>query len=109
MMDIEGVRRLLLAVSIVAVLAILTRFVLKPYSLELVHIVVVNAVANKISDDLPKSRVYDAFSKCLDQVKDSQNQDQYMQHLLTLSHRLEKVQYLEKEEVEKLLVDLKCN
>jgi hypothetical protein len=109
MLDIEGVRRLVFVVIVFAVLGFLTRLGLKPYSLELVHIVVVNAVAQKAPDDYPKSEVYETFSVCLEQVEKKQNRDHYMQQLLTLSHRLEKVQYLEREDVDALLGDLECN
>ena len=102
-------RRVFLVVTAITAIGLLTRFALKPYSVELAHIVVVNALAQRIPDDLPRSTVYSAFSRCLQQVKDSQAEDRYMQQLLTLSHRLEKVQYLERREVEKLLEGLTCN
>ena len=101
-------RRLIFLLFIVVVLGILTRFRLKSYSLELVHIVVVNAVAQKAPYNYPKSKVYRTFSACLEQVKKKDNKDHYMQQLLTLSHRLEKVQYLEEEEVDDLLENLEC-
>ncbi len=101
-------RRLFFVFFIILVLGILTRFRLKSYSLELVHIVVVNAVVQKAPNNYPKSKVYEAFSACLEQVRKKENQDYYMQQLLTLSHRLEKVQYLEEEEVDDLLENLDC-
>jgi hypothetical protein len=103
------VRRLILVFVVVAVLGLLTRLVLKSYSLDLVHVVVMNAVAQKAPDDFPKSKVYDTFSECLEQVKESPTEDRYLQHLLTLSHHLEKVHYLEEKEVEELLKELTCN
>jgi len=108
-LDIEGVPRLISVLAMIAVLGFLTRFALKSNSLELVHVVVVNAVAQKAPDDYPRHRVYQAFSDCLEQVEERQDQDQYLQHLQTLSHSLEKVQYLESVEVDSLLEDLLCD
>ena len=107
--EIEGVRRLVYLLTVVAVLGFLTRLSLKSYSLELVHIVVENAVAQKAPDNYPRSKIYEAFSACLEQVETKQVRDRYMQQLLKLSHSLEKVQSLEEREIDALLEDLECN
>jgi len=110
MLDIGGVlRRLVFTVVVVAVLGLSTLFVLKSYSLEFAHIVVLNAVTQKAPDHYPKSRIQESFSVCLEQVHTSQKEDPYMEQLLTLAHGLEKVQFLEEEEVDSLLRNLKCN
>jgi len=108
-MDSGRVRRLVVVLIVFAVLGILTRRVLKSHSLELLHIVVVNAVAQKAPQDYPKSRVYQSFSACLEQAKKENRSHQYMQQLLRLSHHLEKVQSLEDGEVDVLLEELECD
>ena len=102
-------RRLALLMAVLALLAIVTRFTLKSYSLELVHIVVLNALTQKAPDDYPKQRILNRFSGCLEEVKTSGSQEPYMQQLMRISHHLEKVQYLEASEVEHLLAELACN
>jgi hypothetical protein len=102
------VRRIVFLVTGLIVLGLLTRHALKNYSLEMVHIVVVNAVVQKAPEDYPRGQVYEVFSRCLERAK-KQDQDQYMQKLLTLSHRLEKLQYLESTEVDEILRGLECN
>jgi len=110
MLDIGGVvRRLVYTVLIVGVLGLATLLILKSYSLEFAHIVVVNGVTQKAPDDYPRSKIQQVFSSCLEQVEESKNESRYLQQLLTLSHGLEKVQYLESEEVDSLLDNLACN
>lgn len=101
-------KRTVFVISVLVILGVLTRYSLKSHSLEMVHIVVVNAVAHKVPDNYPKSKVYNTFSTCLERAE-RENQDQYLQKLLTLSHQLEKVQYLEEREVDTILRDLGCN
>jgi hypothetical protein len=100
-------RRFFAVLFVLVVLGWITRCALKNYSLEMIHIVVVNAVAQKAPDDYPRQQVYETFSRCLEQA-DKQGHDQYMKRLLTLSHRLEKVQYLESAEVDDILQGLGC-
>ena len=102
------VRRIVFVVVVLAVLGFLTRSVLKSYSLELVHIVVVKAVAQKAPDNYPRVKVYQTFSRCLEAAQ-KKNPEPYLQKLYTLSHGLEKVQLLEEGEVDTILRDLECN
>ena len=102
-------RRLALLTAVLVVLAIVTRFTLKSYSLELVHIVVLNALTQKAPEDYPKQRILKRFSGCLEEVRASGSQEPYLQQLMTISHHLEKVQYLDASEVEHLLSELPCN
>ena len=110
MLDIGWVvRRLVYTFIVVVVFSIATRYVLKSYSLRFAHLVVVNAVSQKAPADYPKSRIHSAFNNCLVRAEKSPTEDQYLQQLLTLSHGLEKVQYLEAAEVDSMLDGLSCD
>ena len=102
-------RRLALLTAVLAVLEIVTRFTLKSYSMELEHLVVLNALTQKAPDDYPKQRIFNHFSGCLEEVNANGSHELYMRQLMRISHRLEKVQYLDASEVEHLLAELACN
>lgn len=76
---------------------------LDSYKLELVNMVVVNAVIQKAADNYPERGIRQAFGAALDSAKREGREKSHMQTLLTLSLRLEKIQLLSRDEVREVL------
>ncbi len=79
---------------------------LQYYATELVHAVVENAVIRKAPDDYPRERIREAFARRLEEARRQGARDAYLVELKGVSHRLEKIQYLEEAEVDELIENL---
>lgn len=80
---------------------------LRHYSLEIVNAVVANAVVQKAPDGYPEAKIEEAFAEGLQRARNSGTKDRYLSRLERVSQRLEKVQWLESDEVDQLLEGLK--
>ena len=80
--------------------------VLRFYKLSLVQSVVVTALIQKAPTSYPQKEIHEAFQKAF-LVAERQGQEQaYLEQLLQISQRLEKIQQLSQETVKQLLESL---
>jgi hypothetical protein len=77
--------------------------ILRVYALELVHAVVVNKVIQRLPDDYPAESVRRAFQARLAFADSSSARAHYLEELKALSIQLEKVQGLDRPEVDRIL------
>jgi|SRR5690554_765824 len=81
-------------------------WLLKSYSLELIHVVVAHTVIQKAPPDYPASKIEKAFDDAFQQAQAGGWKDRYKSELLAISQRLEKIQKLDAAEVDQLLRNL---
>jgi hypothetical protein len=99
-------KRTYIILGILALLAVVSLLALKSYSLEIVHSVVMNAVIQKSPPDFSEKRIRQTFARSYADAVAKDRKSEYLDKLSALSHRLEKVQELEFEEVETILDNL---
>lgn len=80
--------------------------VLRTYKLDLVQTIVVNAVTQKAPPSYPERRIHRAFSKAREQARRRKRKGPYLEQLLRISQRLEKVQALNEKDLQQLLEEL---
>jgi hypothetical protein len=78
----------------------------RQYKLELIHLIVENAVIQKAPAHYPEDRIRHAFESNLARAEASGSEELYLDRLLQLSQRLEKIQALSAEELDRLLLEL---
>lgn len=76
---------------------------LKMYSVEIIHTVVMNALVQKAPDGYDKGRIGGSFERALKEARRTGAEQEYLDRLMVVSQRLEKVQHLEGHEIEELL------
>ena len=79
---------------------------LRTYKLDLIQAVVANAVTQKSPQGYPKKRIQRAFSQARWRAEKQNRQEPYLERLLAISQRLEKIQALNEEDLQKLLEGL---
>ena len=95
----------ILLLSILAGLMLVLRF----YKLNLVQSVVVTALIQKAPTNYPQKEIHEAFQAAF-LVAERQGQEQaYLEQLLQISQRLEKIQQLSQETVKQLLESLNAD
>lgn len=99
-------KRLFFWMGAMLLLAIVSLWLLKQRSTELVHAIVLNAVVQKAPDDYPVSRIQKAFSQRLESAIRTNRGTEYLAELKVLSHRIEKRQFLSTEEVDEILEEI---
>lgn len=99
-------RKLSILMLVVAGIGFGSLLLLRHYATELVHVVVEHAVLQKAPDEYPKERIREAFARRLDEARREGSRGVYLTELKRISHRLEKLQYLEEAEVDELLENL---
>lgn len=80
---------------------------LRAYQLELIQMIVVNAVVQKAPSDFPADQIRSRFDEALQVASKRGEENQYLGELLNLSRRLEKVQNLSHGDVAQILEDLR--
>jgi hypothetical protein len=100
-------KRLLLLVSAVLVTGLLLLMVLKSYTVEIVHAVVVNAVVQKAPEGYDQVKIRGVFDDALALADEGEYRDRYLGELQEVFHSMEKRQYLESEEMDRLLAEFK--
>ena len=96
-------KRFYILTVIIILLGIAALAVLKRYSNDLVHAVVVNAVIQKAPEDYPEAQIRTTFDRRFALAQQQGTVEEYMELIKDLSHHLEKIQRLQKGEVDKLL------
>lgn len=91
-------------ITVVSILAFAASFLLlRLYKLELVEGIVLNTVLQKVPSDYPGGEVRWAFARARLEAEARGCEEAYVEHLLALSQRLEKIQYLNHQEVKEVL------
>jgi hypothetical protein len=99
-------KRTYIILGVLALLGVISLLVLRSYSLEIVQSVVMNAVIQKAPADFSKERIRQTFARSYFAAVGEGRKSDYLEKLSALSHRLEKIQELETEEVETILENL---
>jgi hypothetical protein len=79
----------------------------KSYRTELIHTVVVHGLEQKAPEGYSRERIRSVFDGYLETARKRGNEGEYVERLMALSHRLEKVQILEEYEVDQILEGFK--
>jgi hypothetical protein len=99
-------RTTIMAAAVVVAVGLGSVLLLRQYKLELIHLIVENAVIQKAPDDYPESRIREAFDQSLQRAEASGREEIYLDRLLQASQRLEKIQVLSATELDRLLLEL---
>ena len=99
-------KKLLAAFAVVLLTGVLFLLVLKSYTVEIVHSVVVNAVVQKAPEGYDQAKIVKAFDDALAHAEQGVSRDRYLVELQEVFRSLEKRQYLEPEEMDGLLAKL---
>ncbi len=87
-------------------LVVAASFILRIYTLDLIQVVVLQTVIQKSPQNYPVGDIRKTFSRARLSVVTKEDEGFYLERLLNLSQRLEKVQFLTLEELESLLLAL---
>ena len=99
----EVSKKIYILAAAIALLGIAALAVLKHYSNDIVHAVVVNAVIQKAPEDYPEAEIRTVFNQRFARAQGQSEVQEYMDLLKDLSHHLEKIQRLDEGEVDKVL------
>ncbi|GAB4241030.1 MAG: hypothetical protein Kow00109_16230 [Acidobacteriota bacterium] len=100
-------RKRLLILGVLAVVgAAAVRVWLKSYSVEIVNLVVMEAVISKAPEDYPKEKIAARFRDCLARQRTPERRKIYLERLQRISHLLEKAAALTSEEIDAVLREL---
>jgi len=99
----EVSKKIYILAAVIALSGIAALAVLKHYSDDIVHAVVVNAVIQKAPEDYSEAEIRTVFNQRLVRARRQGEVQEYMDLLKDLSHHLEKIQRLDKGEVDKVL------
>ncbi len=100
-------KRLLIMLAVITALGITGLVLLRSHAVEIVNAVVENAVIQKAPDGYPTDRIREAFDSSLRTAQQDGTTQQHLDQLKALSHRVEKVQRLDSEEVDEMIERLK--
>lgn len=96
-------KSLVAAVSVLLIAGLLFLLVLKSYTVEIVHAVVVNALVQKAPEGYDLDNIRGVFNKALARAENEDTREIYLKKIQRVFHSLEKRQYLETEEMDGLL------
>ena len=100
---LKGSPRLIAILSLVVV-SISCFLLLRLYTVEMIHIVVVQALIQKAPPTYPSQDIHDAFDGARRAAADADDSEAYLERLFEISQRLEKTQNLTEQEVSHLLL-----
>ncbi len=100
-------KSLVAAVSVLLIAGLLFLLVLKSYSVEIVHAVVVNALVQKAPEGYDLEKIRRVFNNALVRAENENTRESYLRDIQKVFHSLEKRQYLEPEEMDGLLAGFK--
>ncbi len=93
----------IVAAAVILVLGIGLILALNHYKLALIQVIVENAVVQKAPTSYPRAHIRQVFDENYRKARRMERQDLYLDRLLEVSQRLEKVQMLESEQVKEIL------
>lgn len=79
--------------------------ILRAYQLDLIHAVVVNAVIRK-SAPADRRRIQEAFARSRSRAEAGRDESEYLNRLLEISQKLERIQTLDADRLEEILKSL---
>jgi len=100
-------RKLLIALLIVLMAGLLSLWLLKAHTVEIIHAVVVNSVIQKAPEGYDRDTIKEVFDNALIRAEKGGYSDRYLEKLKEVFRSLEKRQYLEREEMDELLAGLR--
>ncbi len=99
-------RTTIVAAAVILVLGIGLILGLHRYKLALIQMIVENAVVQKAPTGYPQGQIRQVFDENYRKALRMEQEDLYLDRLLRVSQRLEKVQSLESNQVDEILLDL---
>jgi len=99
-------RTTIIAAAVIVVLGIGFMLGLNRYKLVLIQTIVENAVIQKAPAGHSQEQIRRAFDEHYRKAGQMDREDEYLDRLLKASQRLEKIQHLESDEVDQLLMHL---
>ena len=78
-------------------------FVLRSYRVDLVHTVVLEGLVERAPEAYPRERIINAFEEARRRGRETDQAEIYLGRLFRISHRLEKVQHIDDEQVAQML------
>ncbi len=91
------------------VVAISCFLLLRLYTVEVIHAVVVHAVIQKAPPTYPSQAIHDAFDQACRAAAEADDSEAYLERLFEISQRLEKTQSLNEQEVSHLLREIRSS
>ena len=76
------------------------------YKVELVQRIVVRSIIQKAPAEFPVERIKRSFRLAKENILNDQEEQKYIEYMLSLSQRLEKVQFLTEIQIEKIINEL---
>jgi len=99
-------RTTIVAAAVILVLGVGLILGLNKYKLSLIQVIVENAVVQKAPGSYPPEHIRQVFDENYRKARQMNHDDLYLNRLLKVSQRLEKIQKLESSQVDELLVEL---
>ena len=99
-------RTTIVAAAVILALGIGLVMGLSKYKLALIHAIVENAVVQKAPAGYSERHIREVFDSNYRKAEQTEREDVYLDRLLRVSQRLEKVQKLESNQVDEVLRDL---
>ena len=96
-------KKLLTVLVVVLMAGAFSLWFLKAHSLEIVHAVVVNALVQKAPEGYDQEKIKRVLNEALARAENQGSRERYLEELQTVFHNLEKRQYLETEEMDRLM------
>ena len=106
-----AVRRNPRSIALLSLLVVLVFcfLLLRLYTVELIHTVVVNALIQKAPPTYPSQTIHDAFDLACRAAAEADDSEAYLERLFEISQRLEKTQSLTEQEVSHLLLAIRSS
>ncbi|MFB3904027.1 MAG: hypothetical protein ACE15E_11285 [Acidobacteriota bacterium] len=99
-------RTTIVAATVILVSGIGLIVALNHYKLALIHVIVENALVQKAPASYPYGRIRQVFEENYRKARRLGRENVYLDRLLKVSQRLEKIQRLESRQVEEVLLEL---
>jgi cell shape-determining protein MreC len=99
-------KSVLIIVALMLLIFVGSMLLLRFYRLDLVQTVVVNAVIQKAPENYPGQRVQEVFQAARRRAEGENQEQAYLERLLRISQRLEKIQQLGSSDLDELLESL---
>jgi hypothetical protein len=99
-------RTTIIAAAVILILGIGLILGLNRYKLPLIHAIVENAVVQKAPAGYPQGHIRQVFDENFRKARRMGREEAYLDQLLRVSQRLEKIQRLESNQVEEIVANL---
>ena len=99
-------KSVLIIISLLLLILVGSMLLLRSYRLDLVQNVVVTALIQKAPENYSRQEIHRTFQAALGRAENRGREQAYLEQLLQVSQRLEKVQQLSQEEIDQLLESL---